>query len=204
MNETRSAVNYEEVYSRLEQTRRALEAGGSLPLEEVKRILRDRAQALAKPLTEIRTPAELLDLLVFSLAGERYGIEMSHVLEVIPLRELTPMPCTPPFVLGVVNHRGRILPVLDFRRLLDLAEQGTAEGSRVVTVDIGGMSFGIFADAVSGVERIGAHEVAPPLTAIAGDRQAFLLGVTGEMVAVLDMDKIVSNKKIVVHEQVEA
>ncbi|MGB4782918.1 chemotaxis protein CheW [Candidatus Methylomirabilis sp.] len=203
MNETRQAVNYEEVYSRLEETRRALEAGGSLPPEEVKRILRDRAHALAKPLAEVRTPAEVLELLVFSLAGGRYGIEMSHVLEVIPLRELTPMPCTPPFVLGVVNHRGRILPVLDFRRLLDLADQGIAEGSKVIAVDTGGMSFGIYADAMSGVERIGANEMAPPPAAVAGDRHTFLLGVTGEMVAVLDLERIAFDKKIVVHEQVE-
>lgn len=203
MNETRQAVNYEEVYSRLEQTRRTLEAGGSLPPEEVKRILRNRAHALAKPLAEVRNPAAVLELLVFSLAGERYGIELSHVLEVIPLRELTPMPCTPPFVLGVVNHRGRILPVLDFRRLLDLADQGIAEGSKVIAVDAGGMSFGIFADAVSGVERIGADKVAPARATMAGDRQTFLLGVTSEMVAVLDLEKIVLDKKIVVHEQVE-
>ena len=176
----------------------------SRPREEVKRILRERAEALARPVEEARTPAEPLELLVFSFAGERYAIETAYVMEVIPLRELTPVPCTPPFILGVVNHRGRILPVLDFRRLLDLAEQGVAEGSRVVAVDAGGMSFGIFADAVSGVERIGAHEVAPPPATLAGDPQAFLLGVTEEMIAVLDMEKIASGKKIVVHEQVEA
>lgn len=202
MNETRQAVNYEEVYSRLEQTRRALEAGGSLPPEEVKRILRDRAQMLARPLAEVRTPAEALELLVFSLAGERYGIKMSHVLEVIPLRELTPMPCTPPFVLGVVNYRGRILPVLDFRRLLGLTDQGIAEGSKVIAVEAGGMSFGIFADVVSGVEQIGADEVAPPPEAVAGDRQTFLLGVTGEMVAVLDLEALAWDSRLVVNEEI--
>ena len=204
MNETRPTVNWQAAYSRLEQTRRTLETGGSLPPEEVKRILRDRAQALAKPLAEARTPAEVLDLLLFSLAGERYGIETAYVLEVIPLRELTPVPCTPPFILGVVNHRGRILPVLDLRRLFELPGQGVTAGGPVVAVEAGGMTFGISADAVSGVERIGAHEVAPPPAASAGDRQAFLLGVTGEMVAVLDMEKIASDKKIVVHEQGEA
>lgn len=202
MKEARSTVNWQEVYARIEQSRQLLEAGVERAPEEVKRILRERAQALAKPL-EAPAPTEVLDLLVFFLAGERYGVETPHVLEVVPLRELTPVPCTPSFVLGVINHHGRILPVLDFRRLLDLAEQGIAEGSRVVAVEAGGMTFGILADAVSGVERIGAHEVAPPPAAISGDRQTFLLGVTGEMVAVLDTEKITSDKKIVVHEQVE-
>lgn len=170
--------------------------------EEVRRILRDRALALAKPLAEIRIPAEALESLVFSLAGERYGIKMSHALEVIPLRELTPMPCTPPFVLGVVNHRGRILPVLDLRRLLDLADQGIAEGSRVIAVDADGISFGIYADSVSGIEQIGADEVVPPPAAVADDRQTFLLGVTGKMVAVLDLEALTRDPRIVVNEEI--
>lgn len=173
------------------------------PPEEVRRILRERALALAKPLAEVRTPAEVLGLLVFSLAGERYGIEMSHVLEVIPLRELTPMPCTPPFVLGVVNHRGRILPVLDFRRLLDLADRGIAEGSRVVAVEAGGMTYGIFADAVAGTIQVAADEIAHS-SAITptGGRQAFIRGVTGEMIAVLDLEVLGRDQRIVVNEEI--
>ncbi|MBI2494179.1 MAG: chemotaxis protein CheW, partial [Candidatus Rokubacteria bacterium] len=89
----------------------------SLPADETARILQDRARALAKPLEEPSAPGETLDLLLFGLAGERYGIDAAHVLEVVQLPELVPVPCTPPVVLGVVNHRGRVLTVLDLRRL---------------------------------------------------------------------------------------
>ena len=138
---------------------------------------------------------------MFTLAGERYGIETAHVLEVVPLRELTPVPCTPPFYLGVMNHRGRILPVLDFRRLFDLAGQGVTKGSRVVVVEAGGMTFGIFTDAVAGTTRIGAQEAAPPPITLSGDRQAFVRGVTGEMVAVLDLEAMARDPRIVVNEE---
>lgn len=175
--------------------------GASRSPQEVKRILRERAQALAKPL-EAPAPTEVLDLLVFFLAGERYGIETAHVLEVVPLRELTPVPCTPSFVLGVINHRGRILPVLDLRRLFELAGQGITEGSRIVAVEAGGMTFGIFADAVAGTVRVGAHEVVPPPTALTGDRQVFIQGVTGEMVAVLDLEALARDPRILVNEEV--
>lgn len=201
MKEARSTVNWQEVYARIEQSRQLLEAGVERAPEEVKRILRERAQALAKPL-EAPAPTEVLDLLVFFLAGERYGIETAHVLEVVPLRELTPVPCTPSFVLGVINHHGRILPVLDFRRLLDLAEQGIAEGSRAVAVEIGGMTFGILAAAVAGTVRVVAHEVAPPPVTLTGDRQAFIRGVTGEMVAVLDLEALARDPRITVNEEV--
>ena len=142
------------------------------------------------------------DLLVFSVGAERYGIETDHVVEVIPLRELTPVPCTPASVLGVVNHRGRILPVLDLRRLFDLADQGVAEGSRVVAVEARGMTFGIFAGAVTGTVRIGVEEVAPSPATSAADRQGLIRGVTGEMVAVLDLDALSRDPRITVNEEV--
>ncbi|MBI4560530.1 MAG: chemotaxis protein CheW [Candidatus Rokubacteria bacterium] len=157
---------------------------------------------MAKPLEEAGAPAEVLELLVLSLAGERYGIETAYVLEVLPLRELTPVPCTPAFVLGVVNHRGRILPVLDLRRLFELAGQGATEGSRAVAVEAGGMTFGILADAVTGVVRIGVDAAASLPVTLTGDRQAFIRGVTGEMVAVLDLEALARDPRITVNEEV--
>lgn len=202
MSETRGKIDWQEVHARLEQERRAVEATERLSLEEASRILKERARALARPVEEAVTQAEGLELLVFSVGAERYGIETDHVVEVIPLRELTPVPCTPASILGVVNHRGRILPVLDLRRLFDLADQGVAEGSRVVAVEAGGMTFGIFAGAVTGTVRIGVEEVAPSPATSAADRQGLIRGVTGEMVAVLDLDALSRDPRITVNEEV--
>lgn len=201
MNEARPAIDWQEAYARLERARRALETGGDLPAEEVKRVLSDRARALARPVEEAPAPTEVLDLLVFSLAGERYAVETAHVVEVLPLRGLTPVPCTPPLVLGVVNHRGRILPVLDFRRLFQLAGGEVTEGSRVVAVEAGGMAFGVFAEAVAGTVRIGAQGLAPPPAGLTGAHQAFIRGVTGEMVAVLDLAALVRDPRITVKDE---
>jgi purine-binding chemotaxis protein CheW len=194
-------LNRREIDTRLKQTRRTLEADGNLPPEKVARILRDRAQALAKPLAEARTPAETLELLVFSLAGERYGIETAHVLEVVPLLGLTPVPHTPPFVLGVVNHRGRILPVLDLRRLFQLVGQGITERGQLVAVNAGGMTFGIIADAVSGTVRVAVEDMSAPPVTVTGDHQAVIRGVTEEMVAVLDLEALARDPRILVNEE---
>jgi len=86
---------------------KAMRPDGSLSPEEVRRILWERARALARPLEEAPVPTEVLELLVFSLAEGQYGIETAHVQKVFPLRDLTPVPCTPSFVLGVANYRGR-------------------------------------------------------------------------------------------------
>jgi purine-binding chemotaxis protein CheW len=202
MAETHAALNWQEVYARLEQTRQRLEASSALPPEEVRRILRERAQRLARPLAETQTATDVLELAVFTLAGARYGIEAAHVLEVTPLRELTPVPCTPPCILGVMNHRGRLLPILDFRRLFALAAHEVAAESRVVAVEAGGMTFGILADAVLGTIRVGAHEILSPPVTLLHDHQAFLRGVTGEMVAMLDLEALARDPRILVNEEV--
>lgn len=201
MKEAQPEIDWEKAYARMEWARQALDPGASLSPQEVERILKDRARALAKPIEEASTPTEALELLVFSLAGERYGIETTYVLEVIPVRELTPVPCTPPFVLGVVNHRGRILTVLDFRRLFELAGQGVPERGRVVAVEAGEMTFGILADAVAGAVRVGVDKVAPPPLTLTGDHQAFIQGVTREMVAVLNLDALARDPRIMVNEE---
>ena len=170
--------------------------------EEVQRILKKRAEALARALQERQTLAEPLELLVFSLAGERYAVDTAHVHDVVPLRDVTPLPCTPSFVLGVVNHRGRILPVLDFRRLFGLVGEGVPEGARLVAAEAGGVRFAIFADNIVGTTRVERRDVTPPPATFTDDRKAWLLGVTGEMVAVLDLEGMVRESRIVVNEEV--
>lgn len=170
---------------------------------EITRILRRRAEALAKPVVEAGPPTDVLELLVFSLAGERYGIETIHVLEAIPLRELTPVPCAPPFVLGVVSHRGRVLPLLDLRRLLDLPSPATTDGRCVVVIDVGAIAFALVADAVAGIARAGAHEVAPPPATLAGEHRAFVRGVLKDLVAVLDLPALARDPRLVVNEGAE-
>lgn len=202
MKETERGIDWRAAYARLEETRRTLDAAGERSSEEIKRILRERAKALAKPLEEPAPRGEVLELLVFSLAGERYAIEAASVLEVMPLRDLTAVPCTPPTILGVVNHRGRILPVLDFRRLLDLPGQEVGEKRWIVVVDADGMTFGIGAEAVTGTIQVEAADLAPPPRSLAGDRQAFTKGVTGEMVVVLDLATLAGDPRIAVNEEV--
>ncbi|HEV8662334.1 MAG TPA: hypothetical protein VGT06_04215, partial [Candidatus Methylomirabilis sp.] len=73
MEAPRRAISWQQVYVHLEQVRRALEAGGERSPETVKQILEERAKALARPLDSAPTATAMLDLLVFSLAGERYG-----------------------------------------------------------------------------------------------------------------------------------
>jgi purine-binding chemotaxis protein CheW len=195
-------IDWQEAYTRLDRARQSLESGTEPPPAEVQRILGERAKVLARVLEQDPTPTEVLDLLVFSLGEERYGIELDHVLEVIPFRGLTPVPCTPPVVLGVANHRGQILPVMDLRQILELAGKGATNDGRIVAVQAGGMTFGIFAETVAGTVRMAAQEVSLPPAAIGGNRQAFNRGVTGDMLVVLDLEALARNSRLLVDEPV--
>lgn len=183
----------------LERTRHAMQVAQNPAVEEVARILRERARRLARPLDAPAETGETLEILAFSLAGERYGIETRYVHEVVAPPDLTPVPGTPPFVRGVFNQRGRILAVVDLRGLVGLARQRPGEASRVAVVETGGMLFGLHADAVEGIYRVAMANLAPP-PAGSGTTGVHLLGVTADMIGVLDLAAIARDPAFSVNE----
>src|ERR1700674_394481 len=166
-------------------------------------ILRARAQALARPPAHTPAAGTLLEVLEFRLAQERYALETRYVREVYPLKDLTPLPCTPPFVLGIVNVRGRILPVLDIKKFFDLPEQGLTDLHRIILVGGNDLELGLLADVVVDVRTIPVDRLQPSLPTLTGVRDQYLKGVTAERLVVLDLGRILADPKIIVHEEVE-
>src|SRR5208282_3436424 len=101
----------------------------------------------------------VFELLEFRLAQERYALESRWVREVSAFKELTPLPCCPPFVLGIVNVRGRILPVLDLKKFFDLPEKGLTDLHRIVLVGDNSLELGILADTIVGVRSVPATDL---------------------------------------------
>src|SRR5579859_8008990 len=91
--------------------------------DDVRRILEARARAAARPGAAPDDRARI-EVIAFTLAGESFGAETCHVREVCQLKELTPVPCTPPFLAGVMNLRGQIVAVVDLRKFFDLPAHG--------------------------------------------------------------------------------
>jgi purine-binding chemotaxis protein CheW len=172
-------------------------------LSETKRILKARAEALAREPARARAAAEHIEVVEFVLAYERYAVETRYVREVSPLENLTPLPCTPAFVLGIVNMRGEILSVIDLKKFFELPEKGLTDLNKVIVLEAENMRFGILADAVSGVRRIPVDEIQPSLPTLTGVREAYLKGVTAERMVILDADKLLADERIIVLEQVD-
>jgi purine-binding chemotaxis protein CheW len=177
--------------------------GPNAIMPDAAQILRARAKALARPSEHAPASASLLEILEFRLAQECYALETRYVHEVYPLKDLTPLPCTPPFVLGIVNVRGRILPVFDLKKFFDLPEQGVTDLHRIILLEDNGVELGLLADAVVGVRSIPADSVQPSLPTLTGIRSEYLKGVTAERLVVLDVARILADPKIIVHDEVD-
>jgi len=198
-----SGLNWREVQRRLEAARAAMERGWAPDAEEAKRILKARARALAREPAKDEADDDYIEVVEFMLAYEQYAVETRHVREIHPLEHLTPLPCTPAFVLGIVNVRGEILSVIDLRKFFDLPEKGLTDLNKVIVLESGPMVFGILADAVIGAKRIRLAGIQPSLPTLTGVREAYLKGVTSERTVILDAEKLLADETIVVQEQVE-
>lgn len=166
-------------------------------------ILRSRARVLARPSQAVEAAGSSLEVLEFRLARETYAVETRHVQEVYPLKHLTPLPCTPPFVLGVVNVRGRITPVIDIKKFFDLPDKGLTDLHRVILIRGGGLELGLLADVITSVRRVPLESLQACLPTLTGIRAEYLKGVTAERLVVLDLDRLLADPKIVVNEAVE-
>ncbi len=164
-------------------------------------ILRARARALARTQETVPDAGAMLDVLEFHLAKERYAVENRYVREVCTLKELTPLPCTPPFVRGIVNVRGRILPVLDLKKFFDLPEQGLTDLHRIILVRGHGLELGLLADGVVSVRALPAASLQSSLPTLTGIRSDYLKGVTVDRLVVLDLGRILADPKIIVHDE---
>src|SRR5437763_16976232 len=100
-------------------------------------------------------------LVVFELGAELYGVEIARVHEIIRLQAVTRVPRSPAFVEGVINLRGKVIPVVDLRRRFGLPSAEHTRSSRIVVVEIGDQVVGIVVDGVSEVLRVNSATVEP-------------------------------------------
>jgi purine-binding chemotaxis protein CheW len=177
------------------------------PAELVK-IWARRAHLLAEE-PPLEATGQTLDLLVFWLGGERYGLEVTNVREIYPLEQLTVVPRTPDFVRGVFSARGRILSVIDLRAFFGLpAVDLSTQTKIIVAVNTGSaseivqMEVGILADEVDDVATVFKADIEPSLTTYVGSRTEYLEGITSDMLMVLNLNALLNDKQLIVHEEI--
>ncbi|MDN5362800.1 MAG: purine-binding chemotaxis protein CheW [Moorella sp. (in: firmicutes)] len=134
-----------------------------------------------------------VQLVVFQLAGETYGVEINHVQEIIRLQTITEIPRTPAFVEGVINLRGRIIPILDMHKRFHLPAAEATNNTRIMVVELGEVTVGMIVDSVSEVLRLPADSIEPPPPMISGIDVAYLKGVgkwNDKLIILLALDRV--------------
>ncbi len=112
------------------------------------------------------------------------------------------MPCTPPFIAGVINLHGQIVAVVDLRKFFELPARGLTDLDRVIVLAGGGSELGLLADSVVGVRRVTLADLQEGLPTLTGIRERFLRGITGQMLAVLDGASLLGDAGLKVDEKV--
>ena len=160
-------------------------------------------EAQAHVMTEAAREGKFL---TFSLAGEEYGIGILKVREIIGMMTVTPVPQTPEFVKGVINLRGKVIPVIDLRLRFGLEASAYTERTCIIVVEIDGDSgsvpMGIVVDAVSEVLNIRGADIEDTPTFGVQLNTDFILGMAktgGEVKILLDIDKVLGAYQLTIH-----
>lgn len=153
--------------------------------------LRARARALAEAPAPAPAPdAARIEMLVFTLGGERYAFPTSRVVHVLPATPITRLAGLPGHVAGIVGVEGEVWPLIDLRSFLALPLGRLAEPAAFVLVRSGEREAGFLAESIAGVERCAGTALQPPFAHLSAAARAALSGISPERTALFDADRL--------------
>jgi len=140
----------------------------------------------------------ILQLVSFALGGEEYAVDILKVQEINRMSEIARVPNAPPYVEGVINLRGRVIPVVSLRKKFKMEEKALDAQSRIIIMDIQGLTIGIVVDAVSEVLRIPAGTVDPAPPMAVGVSAEYIKGIAkleDRLLILIDMDRLIEKSE---------
>jgi len=155
------------------------------------------AQSSAKQspsdVVRMSTGGEILQLVTFTLGSEEYAVDILKVQEINRMKEITRVPNSPNYVEGVINLRGKVIPVVNLRKKFGLADKDNDEQSRIMIMDIQGITMGLVVDSVSEVLRVPSNIVEPTPPMASNISTEFIKGIAkleDRLIILLDMDRL--------------
>ncbi len=170
------------------------------------KILEQRALQLARHLAEEVDQSQSLHLITFALGDARYGIEINWVQEVQPLRQTyAPVPCTPGFIVGAVNIRGRIFSITDVAQFFGLPGRPVSERAHVLLVRApADMELCLLADSLPQAETVLKSQLNRPTTMLSARAREYTLGVTPQMLVVLNLAALLADPALVINDDFQS
>jgi purine-binding chemotaxis protein CheW len=162
-------------------------------------ILKARAQEIAKIPEQTEASTLQVEVTEFRSGEETYAFASTSVREVFSPKGITPLPCTPSFLLGIVNVRGRILPVIDIKSLFGLPSPPRQPLSKVIVIHAEGMEVGLCADTIVGVRAVSTLAIYPPLPTLAESQSRYIYGITNDGTIMLDATSLLTGSRLGSH-----
>ena len=138
---------------------------------------------------------ELLQLVSFKIGDEEFGVDILSVQEINRMSQITKVPNTPEFIEGVINLRGRIVPVIDLRVKLGMVRKDHGKDTRIVVVELKGKTMGFIVDEVNEVLRISKDITEAPPDIVGGVNSEYITSIgklDDRLLILLDLEKILS------------
>jgi len=137
---------------------------------------------------------DLLQLVSFKIGSEEFGVDILKVREIIRMVAITKVPQAPSYVDGVINLRGKVIPIVDLRKRFNLEAKEYDKNTRIVVVDIVGNIMGMVVDSVSEVLRLPSNTIEPPPEIVTGINSEYINGVAkldNRLLIFLDLSKVI-------------
>lgn len=141
-------------------------------------------------------PEELLQLVSFHIGAEEFGLDILRVQEINRMVEITRVPNSPHFVSGVINLRGRVIPIVDLRERFGLAKKENDKNTRIIVVELKGRVVGFVVDSVQEVLRIPRSITEPPPAMVAGIGSEYITAVgklEDRLLILIDLERILTS-----------
>lgn len=165
-----------------------------------KAILDERAAFLSQVSLALEKAEDHLDLLEVVISGERFAFEAKNVREASKMQNLTPLPCTPSFVMGLLNYRGQILPLIDIREILELPQRANSfDEFQVVVIQTSHGQTGIFVDEITGICSLAENDLQEALQLVGPSLAPLLKGISVDRLAIVDLEKLLSDTRLLVN-----
>lgn len=166
-------------------------------MDKEKVLLAERAKMISgRKKSDNHVDEKYISVVEFSLNTENFGFEERYVSEVFSLREITEIPGTPPYLLGVINLKGRIVSVNNLKNLFNLKERGLTELNKVMILKNDVMEFGVVADSITGNRKLKLKSLSPPPSTLDMIGTEFITGIDPDGLILLDATKLLSSKQL--------
>lgn len=165
-------------------------------------ILKKRAELLQHSEEQVVLDGEEINGLQFVLSNENYAIDSLFISEVVHAKTITPIPCTPSFILGIINMRGKILSVIDLNRFFNLPEKEVSDINRLIVVKHKDIELCILTDNIVGNVIIELESLQKNVTTITDLPANYIAGVTNDGLIVLNIKELLEGDRIIINEEV--